>query len=67
MTSERSSNMKQKLDALELVEDVDFSLLLDVQQQWEGSRGIKHTKVYRRGAPSPLGDYSHQKHSKSVL
>ena len=33
VTSNRSSNMKQKLDALDLVEDVDYSLLRDVSQQ----------------------------------
>ena len=47
MTSNRSSNMKQKLDALELIENEDYSLLLDIQQQWEGARGTKHTKVYK--------------------
>ena len=47
VTSNRSSNMKQKLDALELIENEDYSLLLDIQQQWEGARGTKHTKVYK--------------------
>ena len=31
VTSNKSSNMKQKLDALELVEDIDYHLL-DIQQ-----------------------------------
>jgi hypothetical protein len=43
MTSGRSSNTKDKLDQLELVEGVDY-LLLDVQQQVES--GTKHSKVY---------------------
>ena len=47
MTSIKSNHVKVKLDALELVENEDYSLLLDVQQQWEGARGIKHTKVYK--------------------
>ena len=46
MTSCRSSNVKTKLDALGLIEDEDFSLLLDIQQQWEGSRGAKHVNIY---------------------
>lgn len=46
MSSKRSSDVKVKLDALELVEDEEYSLLRDVSQQWKGSRGIKHTKVY---------------------
>jgi hypothetical protein len=46
VTSGRSSTIKEKLNTLGLVEDEDFSLLQDVLQQWEGSRGIKHTKVY---------------------
>jgi hypothetical protein len=53
MTTKNSARVKDKLNALDLVEDVDYSLLEDILQQWEGSRGIKHTKVYRRGAPSP--------------
>ena len=32
MTSNRSSNMKQKLDALELVENIDYSLPNDVRR-----------------------------------
>jgi len=47
VTSKRSSNVKDRLDALELIEDIDYSLLLDIQQQWEGSRGIKHINVYK--------------------
>ena len=46
VTSNRSSTIKEKLNALELVENIDYSLLQDVLQQWEGARGIKHTKVY---------------------
>ncbi len=45
VTSKRSSNVKNILDVLGLVEDEEYSLL-DVQQQWEGAHGIKHTKVY---------------------
>jgi hypothetical protein len=47
VTSKRSSNVKDRLDVLELIEDIDYSLLLDIQQQWEGSRGIKHINVYK--------------------
>ena len=47
VTSLRSSDIKDRLNALELVEDIDYSLLRDIPQQWEGARGIKHTKVYR--------------------
>jgi hypothetical protein len=46
MTSIKSNHVKVKLDALELVENEDYSLLPDIWRQWEGSRGIKHTKVY---------------------
>jgi len=46
MTTKNSARVKDKLNALDLVEDVDYSLLEDILQQWEGSRGIKHTKVY---------------------
>ena len=47
VTSNRSSTIKEKLDNLALVENIDYSLLQDVLQQWKGSRGIKHTKVYK--------------------
>jgi hypothetical protein len=47
MSSKRSSAVKEKLDALELVEDIDYSLLQDILQQWEGSRGIKHINIYK--------------------
>jgi hypothetical protein len=57
MTSGRSNDVNKKLNALatkwpppkavELVEDIDYSLLQDILQQWEGARGIKHTKVYK--------------------
>ena len=33
MSSKRSSAVKEKLDALELVEDIDYSLLQDILQQ----------------------------------
>ena len=46
VTSNRSSDIKEKLDNLRLAENIDYSLLRDVPQQWEGARGIKHTKVY---------------------
>ena len=46
VTSNRLNDVNKKLNALDLVEDVDYSLLQDVLQQWEGARGIKHTKVY---------------------
>jgi len=46
MTSKQSWAVKVKLDALGLVEDEDFSLLQDVLEQWNGSRGIKHINVY---------------------
>jgi hypothetical protein len=32
MTSGRSFHVKEKLDALELVENIDYSELLDIQQ-----------------------------------
>jgi hypothetical protein len=45
MSSTRSSNMKQKLDALGLVEDEEYSeVLLDVQQNL--SSGGRPKKVY---------------------
>ncbi len=44
VTSERSSNIKQKLDALGMVEGVDFTLL-DVQQRNNG-RGSNIVKSY---------------------
>ena len=39
--------MHLECNLLVLVEDIDYSLLRDVSQQWEGARGIKHTKVYK--------------------
>ena len=47
MSSKQSNHIKEKLDALNLVEDEDFSLLPDIREQWEGSRGVKHTKIYK--------------------
>jgi hypothetical protein len=46
MSSIISSDVKVKLNALELVENEEYSLLQDVLQQWKGSRGIKYKKVY---------------------
>jgi len=54
MSSKRSSDVKEKLDALGLIENEEYSLLRDIPRQWKGARGIKHKKIYRRGAPSPL-------------
>ena len=45
VTSNRSSTIKEKLDALSLVEGEDY-LLQDILQQWEASRGLKHCNVY---------------------
>jgi hypothetical protein len=46
MSSKRSWAVKQKLDALGLVEDEEYSHhLQDVLQQWKGARGIKHKKI----------------------
>ena len=70
VTSNRSSNMKQKLDALELVENIDYRLL-DVQQPVPqgrsadstfGEGGYSTKKVYRREAPSPKATT----HSRSI-
>jgi hypothetical protein len=47
VSSKQSNHIKEKLDALNLVEDEDFSLLPDIREQWEGSRGVKHTKIYK--------------------
>ena len=44
MTSKNSARVKDRLDALELVEDIDY-LLEDVLQQVPS--GTKHTKVYK--------------------
>jgi phosphosulfolactate phosphohydrolase-like enzyme len=46
MSSTRSSHVKERLDALGLVEDEEYSLLRDVSEQWKGARGTKHDKVY---------------------
>ena len=46
MSSKQSNHIKDRLNALELVEDIDYSLLPDIREQWDGARGIKHTKVY---------------------
>ncbi len=43
MTSERSGDVKKKLDALGMVEDVDY-LLRDISQQMPS--GVKHSKSY---------------------
>jgi len=49
----RTFHVKEKLDALELVENEDYSELRDVSQlRPQGGTSIK--KVYRRSAPSPL-------------
>lgn len=45
MTSTRSSNVKEKLKQLELIENEDY-LLLDVQQQSDSLRGVKYSKIY---------------------
>ena len=52
VTSKRSSNVKDRLDALELVEDIDYRLQDVLQPVPQGGYSTK--KVYRRGAPSPL-------------
>jgi hypothetical protein len=65
MTSKQSSHVKVKLDLLRLVEDVDYRLTDVCEPVLQG--GISTKKIYRRGAPSPLGDYSHQNRSKNVL
>jgi Fe2+ transport system protein FeoA len=44
MSSTRSSHVKERLDALGLVEDEEYSLLQDILQQWKGARGTKHVK-----------------------
>jgi hypothetical protein len=44
MTSKQSSHVKVKLDALNLVEDIDY-LLTDICEQVQS--GTKHTKVYK--------------------
>jgi hypothetical protein len=46
VSSKLSNDIKEKLDTLGLFEDEDFSLLPDVREQWKGSRGVKHTKIY---------------------
>jgi hypothetical protein len=45
MSSKQSWAVKEKLDALGLVEDEEYNLQ-DVLQQWKGARGIKHKKIY---------------------
>ena len=52
MSSKRSSDVKEKLDALRLVENEEYNLR-DVPQVRK-NRGNVIIKVYRRGAPSPL-------------
>ena len=51
MTSGRSSAVKTKLDALELVENIDYHLQ-DILQMVRPQGGGKRNKVYRRGAPA---------------
>jgi len=51
VTSNRSSTIKEKLDALELVENEDYRLQDVLQPVPQGGYSTK--KVYRRGAPSP--------------
>jgi hypothetical protein len=46
MSSKQSNHVKEKLEALGLVEEEEFSLLPDIREQWKGARGIKHKKVY---------------------
>jgi len=53
VSSKRSSTIKEKLDALELVEDEDYHLL-DIHQVMRPQGGGTSKNVYRRGAPSPL-------------
>ena len=66
MTSGRSSAVKTKLDALELVENEDFSELRDVSQlRPQGGTSIK--KIYRREAPSPLATADSRSFQKNVL
>jgi len=45
VTSNRSSNMKQKLDGLSLIEDIDYHLL-DVQQMVRPQGGGKRNNIY---------------------
>jgi hypothetical protein len=52
VTSNRSFHVKEKLDALELVENEDYHLP-DVRQMVRPQGGGKRNNVYRRGAPSP--------------
>jgi len=66
LTSGRSSAVKTKLDALELVENEDFSELRDVSQlRPQGGTSIK--KIYRREAPSPLATADSRSFQKNVL
>ena len=65
VTSKNSARVKDRLDALGLVEDIDCSELEDILQL-RPQGGTSTKKVYRRGAPSPEGDCLHQKHSKLV-
>ena len=51
VTSNRSSTIKEKLNALELVENEDYHLQDILQPVPQGGYSTK--KVYRRGAPSP--------------
>ena len=45
VTSNRSSNMKQKLDGLSLIEDIDYHLL-DIQQMVRPQGGGKRNNIY---------------------
>ena len=53
VTSNRSSDIKEKLDNLRLAENEDYHLR-DVPQMVRPQGGGKRNNVYRREAPSPL-------------
>jgi len=66
LTSGRSNDVNKKLNALDLVEDVDYSELRDVSQlRPQGGTSIK--KIYRREAPSPLATADSRSFQKNVL
>ena len=44
--SKKSSGIKDRLNELELVENIDYSLRSNIVRQWNGARGTKHAKVY---------------------
>jgi len=51
LTSGRSNDVNKKLNALELVENIDYHLQ-DILQMVRPQGGGKRNKVYRRGAPA---------------